>query len=547
MKRILFYDGIFHSGVSETDTFRFLEVTDGIITGTYQEKPGGVKYAKEISLGGKHVYPCMIDGHIHLLHTIAVMAMGFSISEIRENKVEPHNLAGVEKKIREYAAKQPKNAVIAAHNYILTAIDERRLPTKDELDDWAGGRPIVIYSIDGHSSALSTKMLIKLGIDPSQHDGLLSGEAHERVQGRLTDIIGSAVTLSLLAKGCADFQNACAGYGISVVGAVEGNGDSPKDPMTSLIVKLARHFDVGVRFYFQYFDLKRAQRFAKYQKHLRIGGCGDWEMDGSVGSHSAAFHVPYRDTGTIASCYYNQEDVYRVVKEADEKGYQIASHAIGEAAIERIIEALDKTTSGRMHRIEHCEFPSDKSLEDLKKLRYAVMMQLGYAWLDKRYLNTYIQYLPQEIIDHMYLKTLYDAGVCLCGSSDSPVQDLNPWLQMLGMVDFYNPGESITPYEAFRCYTINAARAIMEEDERGTLEAGKVADFFTADEDLFAMDPKDIIAFRPVCTYYGGRPYRRKKRNCCGAFMVIVEKGKACIKFSRSTFLAGIVFGNYCI
>jgi len=511
MKEILFYDAIFHSGVSETDTFRFLEVTDGIITGIYQEKPANVRYSKEISLGGKHVYPCLIDGHVHMLSTIAVMAMGFNVCEITKDGVEPHDLAGVEKKIRGYAAKKPKNAMIVAHNYILTAIDERRLPTKDELDDWAGGRPVVVYNIDGHCSALSTKMLLKLGIDPAHHNGFLTGEAHERVQGRLTDIIASNITLPLLAKGCANFQNACAEYGISVVGALEGNGDSPDDRTTALIVKLARHFDVGVRFYFQYFDLKRAERFAKYQKHLRLGGCGDWEMDGATGSHSSAFYVPFKDTGTTAPCYYEQEEVDRVVKEADEKGYQIASHAIGEAAIDRIIAALNKTTSGRLHRIEHCEFHNDESLEELKKLRYAVMMQPGYAWIDKRYLNTYTQFLPQEIVDRLRFKTLFDAGICLCASSDSPVQDLDPWLQMLGMVDFYNPQESVTPYEAFRCYTINPAKAILEEDERGTLEVGKAADFFTAEEDLFTLDPKDIVSFRPVCTYYGGRPYRRKK------------------------------------
>ena len=526
MRKTLFYDGSFHSGVREADTFRFLEVTDGIITGTYQEKPAGVRYAKEISLGGKHVYPCLIDGHVHMLFSLAVMAVGFTVCDITPAGVVPHNLAGVEKKIRAYAAKKPRNAVIAANNYILTAMDERRLPTREELDDWAGGRPVVIYSIDGHCSALSTPMLKKLELDPKGHNGTLSGEAHERVQGRLTDIISASITLPLLAKGSANFQNACAAYGISVVGALEGNGDSPKDRATALIVKLARHFDVGVRLYFQYIDLKKAEKYAKVQKHLRIGGCGDWEMDGATGSHSSAFHVPFKDTGTTAPCYYEQDFVDRIVKEADEKGYQIASHAIGEAAIERIIAALNQTTSGRMHRIEHGEFHSDASLEELKKRRYAVVMQPGYAWIDKRYLNTYTQYLPQEIVDRMHFKSLYDAGICLCGSSDSPVQDLDPWLQMLGMVDFYHPEESVTPYEAFRCYTINPARAILEDDERGTLETGKAADFFTADKDLFAIQQKDIVSFRPDRTYYGGRPYRKKKGTVAELLGSMLKKAK---------------------
>ena len=93
------------------------------------------------------------------------------------------------------------------------------------------------------------------------------------------------MTLPMLAKGIAKFQNACAAYGISVVGALEGNGDSPKDSTTGLIAKLARHFDVDVRLYLQYTDLNRVTPYRKYMTKPRVGGCGDWEMDGATGSH----------------------------------------------------------------------------------------------------------------------------------------------------------------------------------------------------------------------------------------------------------------------
>lgn len=510
MTRYLYKDGIFHSGVTEEDVFSYMVVSDGKIIGTYKEEPDPSAYDQEISLLGKHVYPCLIDGHIHMLFTIAAMAMGFNLCEISEEGVTPGTLAGVEEKLHRYAKGKKEDEIIVAHNYILSAIEERRLPSKEELDLWADGRPVIIYNIDGHCSALSTAMLEKIGIDPEGHDGVLSGEAHERVQGTLTDVIAAGITLPKLAKGIAAFQNACASYGISVVGALEGNGDSPEDKSTALIVKLARYFDVGVRFYFQYMDIKRVEKLSKYLKKPRLGGCGDWEMDGATGSHSAAFYQPYLDSGKTAPCYYSQEFVDKAVKTADEKGYQIASHAIGEAAIERLISALSKTTSGRLHRIEHCEFHSDQSLEELKKCRYAVMMQPGYAWIDKRFLHTYTQFLPEEIICRLRFKTLYDAGICLCGSSDSPVQELNPYIQMMGMVDFYHPEESITAYQAFRTYTDHAARAIQEEDERGTLEIGKQADFFTADQDFFALDAEGIRDFRPFQTYYAGKAYKKK-------------------------------------
>ena len=525
MKNTLFYNGIFHSGITEDDTFSFMSVSNGKITGTYREYPTGMSFSKKVDLEGKHVYPCLIDGHTHMLFTIAVMAMGFDVCEITPDGVRPNTMAGVENRIRAFAFGKPKNAVIAANNYILSAVDEKRMPTRAELDDWAGGRAIVIYNIDGHCTSLSTKMLEKLGIDPTGHDGILVGEANERNQGKLTDIIGNSISLPVLAKGIGNFQNACASYGINIVGALEGNGDSKRDITTKLILHLARHFDVGVRFFFQYMDVSRAEKLCRYQKHPRIGGCGDWEMDGSVGSHSAAFPLPYKDTGKTATCYYSPKEVATAVNEASVKGFQIASHAIGENAIKLLAEALNSLDGKIFNRIEHCEFISNETLKILDSEKYAVMMQPGYAWIDKHYLHTYSQFLPEEITAGMKLKSIYDK-MCLCGSSDSPVQSMDPYLQMLGMTDFYVPEQSITPYQAFRAYTINPAKALLEEDEYGTLEKGKAADFFTAERDFFRLPPTEIAGFRPTATYYGGRKYIMKKGSVFELLLSLLKKPK---------------------
>ena len=508
--KTLFFNGKIHTMVSEEDTADWMTVSDGKICETGKGTPAA-SCDSAVNLQGKHVYPCLIDAHTHLLLTVAVMATGFSACEIRSEGIVPNTVEGVGARIRAYAKKQKPGAVIAVNNYIMTAMDEHRMPTREELDRWTDGRAAVVYNIDGHSTSLSTKMLETVGISPEGHSGILQGEENERTQGRLIDAVGKAVTLPVLAKGIAAFQNYCADHGIGTVAALEGNGDSPKDSTTGLIIHLARHFDVGVRLYLQYTDPARVAPYAGYMKHLRVGGCGDWEMDGSVGSHSAAFRLPFSDTGETAPCYFSQEEADAAVRIFAEKGYQIASHAIGELAIERLLTALNRSGSTAFHRVEHCEFCSEASLEELKKGNFAAVMQPGYAWIDKRYLHTYEAHLPESIRNGMKLKSLYDAGVCVCGSSDSPVQDMDPFLQMLGMTCFYRPEESLTPYEAMCTYTKNAARALLEEDERGTLEPGKAADFFTAEEDFFRLAPEKTVEFRPVETYYGGKPAKRKK------------------------------------
>ena len=507
---MLFTNGIFHSMLSEDDRFIAMEVENGIITRIFrnpEELPAG---KQTVDLGGRHVYPCLADPHVHLLMTVGVKASGFSICEIvPPDRIEPSNLAGVEKRIREYASRLPANAVIALNNYILSGIDERRLPTKDELDKWTSGRAAVVYNIDGHSCALSSKMLKLIGIDPEGHDGILQGEQNEKSQGRILDAVSASIGLKALAKGIAEFHNACAEYGIGTVGALEGNGDSKNDISTALTARLARHFGVRVRLYLQYTDESRVRPFVKFMKHPRAGGCGDWEMDGAVGAHSASFTLPYTDTRLSANCYYGSEFVNETVSDFDRKGYQLASHAIGERAVELLASALERTYSGRLHRIEHCEFISDAVLERITGRNYAAVMQPGFAWIDKRYLHTYEKYLPEEVVKSMKLRSINNA-LCLCGSSDSPVQELDPFLQMLGMVQFYNEGESVTPYQALCAYTKNAARCMQDEDEYGTLEPGKAADFFTADKNFFTLTPEEIASFRPACTYYGGKAYKKK-------------------------------------
>lgn len=508
MRRILYKDAVIHTMESEEAAASSMLIENGRISALDVESAGGTEV---VSLGGRHVYPCLIDGHIHLLPTVVLSAAGFDLCKIQDGRVIPNCLAEIEEKLRKYAAEKPLGAVVVGNGYIMTAMKEHRLPFKEELDEWCGGRPAVIYTIDGHSSALSTAMLEKIGIDPNGHSGILSGEAHERVQGRLTDVIASGVTPKILAQGVANFHNTCAEYGISCVGALEGNGDSGADFTTRLIVFLARHFDVDVRFYFQYMDLKKAEPLTRYQKIPRIGGCGDWEMDGAIGAHSAAFSRPYKDTKKTAATYFSQEEIDKKVLEADRAGYQIASHAIGDKAVERIVRALGKTESGGLHRIEHCEFASDEMIEEIARKGYAVMAQPGYSWIDKRFLHTYDRYLPDETIQMLKFRTYVEKGICICGSTDSPVQSLDPWQQMLGMTQFYIAEESVTPYEAFRCYTVNPAKALREERERGRLLPGMRADFFTSEQNIFRMTPEELCAFRPLQTYYGGKCVRKWK------------------------------------
>ena len=153
-----------------------------------------------------------------------------------------------------------------------------------------------------------------------------------------------------------------------------------------------------------------------------------------------------------------------------------------------------------------------ETVEKIKKLPVALTVQPGFSWLDKRYLKSYEQFLPKEKAEQQIpLKELTEAGVCICGSSDSPVQSMNPYEQMLGMVEFYLPGQSLTPFQALRTYTAEPARMLGEELESGTLEVGKKADFFVTGKDFCRAEPEKIGEFYAEYLGKDGRRYVEKK------------------------------------
>ncbi len=511
--KTLYYNGCIHPMTDERSQYSCMLVSRGRIDYVGDNPPAG-RY-RRIDLEGRHVYPAMTDCHLHLLYSLVLAAGSFQVCSVTEGGVYPNSLEAVGKRISDYCQSRPEAGIITGNGYIVSAIEEKRLPTRQELDGWSGGRAVIIYSIDGHSSAMSTALMERLGIATEGHSGIFSGEEHEFMQGKVTGLIASGVNPAMLARGIANFSNTCARYGIARVCAMDGNEDVKNDILTSLLIFIAGRMDIGVRLFPQYINVERAGKLRRHLRHPRVGGCGAWELDGSVGSRSAAFPVPYKD-GSQGHCYYSDETVRAKLRQALESGMQPSAHAIGETAIDQLCNAYAENerlipSGGAMPRIDHFEFPSEKAIETVKRLRLALTVQPGFSWVDKRYLKSYEHFLPESIIKRQLpLRELADSGVCLCGSSDSPVQSVSPFEQMLGMVDFYLPQQSLTNYQALKSYTVNPALMLGEERRFGTLEKGKSADFFVSAEDILSCPAERLPGIRSELTVINGKPYREK-------------------------------------
>ena len=537
--RTLFTNAIFHTMEDPSSTHHSMTAENGIITAFDEEHN---KRCCTVDLKGLHVYPAMIDAHLHMMSAIALSSLGVPLCRFENNCVEPHDLAGVGEILRAHAAGQKPGSrepssrkpgsrepssrepgpLMVFTNYISAAMQERRLPTRFELDDWTNGARVWILNIDGHSSSASTSLLTALGLTEVAPDGIFSGSAHDANMGAISDYLASSITPKNLSSGIADFCNDCASFGIGTVCALEGTNDSIRDRMTELIAYLAQSFPLDVRLFPQYMDEAKLKRVLPRMGKKRVGGCMKWELDGSIGSRTAAFTRPYKD-GSQTPLYFERDVIAKTVDGFAQRGFLVSVHAIGELAIDQIVDIYEGAAG--KHRIDHCEFPSPDILPRIYELKPFVTVQPGYSWIDKRYMHGYKRFLDDAMLmQQVPLKDFAANDVPLCGSSDAPVQSVDPYLQMRGMREFYVEDQSLSAFEALKSYTVNGG--LMLGENKGLLCKGYEASFFTTTNDLLSLEPSGLENMRAASLYLKGKRYRPLSRGLLSLARMVLSPAR---------------------
>jgi predicted amidohydrolase YtcJ len=517
VKDKLFINGRIYSMEKEGEFFSAMHVKNGRIHRMFpsqiDEMVESGKY-EVINLHGKTVIPGMIDTHAHFVMTVASVAMGERVSVVTPAGLVPTDLKGVEEKLVAVAGKKNKNQPLLFYNYVIPSIAETRLPEKAELDRWLPGRCVIIISMDGHSSSYSSPALQAIGLEDPDGNGILTGEAHEFNMGKVNSYVQSKLSPVMLLKGLIAVANDAAAHGLTSMHCLDGFDDDPKDMTIWFITRVASALPLRLRTYIQYLNPKKIDRHLKYLKMGRIGGCAAWEMDGSVSSQTAAFYDEYKSKpGYTGECYYTADKVESLVEAAHDAGFQITSHALGPRAIENLLGAFEKvlTKKGdkenrRRHRIDHFEFPTDDQVKRAVAGGILLAVQPGFSWFDEKYQKGYRKFLSDKAFQmQVPLKKIASMGGMLLGGSDSPVQHFNPFLQIQGMVSFPLPDQRLGVYEALRTYTYNAAYSTFEENERGTLKEGKIADFAVLNKNPFEIEPDEIQNVKVLSTYMDGQ------------------------------------------
>jgi hypothetical protein len=482
---------------------------------------GAPTAARTIDLAGRVLMPAFNDAHVHiwklgLLLTVQVDARGAAAPTI----------AAITAAFAERAAHTPPGTWLTGRGYNEAALPEGRHPTRADLDAASTTHPIALTRTCGHMIVANTRALERAGITrdtPDPAGGVIvrdaagepTGLVQETAMGLITRVMGDpddgtlahaieAAHRHQLALGIASATDPLlAPAHLRVYRQLEAEGRL-RVRTNGLPI---RRPDGGSE------TLPLPERFVS--DWLRIDGV-KFFADGGLSGATAAISQPYNVTGTHGVLRFEDEDLFALAFEAHAAGFRLATHAIGDVAIEQVIGVYERVQAAQprpiRHRIEHLGLPSAAHLARARALGLIAVPQTVFL---PALGDTYRRYLPAAFFPRCYpVRAMLDAGLWVALSSDAPVvPDDDPLLGIRAALDRKDPAgnpiapeQAITLDEALFAYTMGGALASGDEANRGSLAVGKWADLVVLDGDprRFAHEPDGLRTVRVSQTWVGG-------------------------------------------
>ncbi|SEC37793.1 MULTISPECIES: amidohydrolase [Streptomyces] len=438
-----------------------------------------------IDLDGALVTPAFTDAHVHTTATgLALTGLDLSAAP---------SLDAALALVREFAAARPADRVLLGHGWDAARWPGGRPPTRAELDEATGGRPLYLSRIDVHSAVVTTALLDLVGGELPREDAPLTRDAHHAVRKAAF----AAITPAQRAEAQRTALAHAASLGIGSVHECGGPHISSEDDFTGLL-GLARELP-GPRVigYWAEQDVDKARELGA------IGAAGDLFADGALGSHTACLHEPYADAGHSGTAYLDADAIAAHVVACTEAGLQAGFHAIGDAAVSSVVEgvraAAEKVGLARVraarHRVEHAEMLTPETVAGFAELGLIASVQPAFDALWGGEDGMYARRLGAERARTLNpYAALLRSGVPLAFGSDSPVTPLDPWGTVRAAAFHHTPEHRVSVRAAFTAHTRGGWRAI-GRDDAGTLVPGAPADFAVwRTGELVVQAPDDRVA-----------------------------------------------------
>jgi predicted amidohydrolase YtcJ len=474
--------------------------------------------AEVIDAGGKTVLPGLIDAHTHFLN------MG--IRMIREvDLANTRSLSEAVVKVKERVARVEPGEWVLGRGWDDSKWIEKRFINKDDLDNFSQGNPIVLTRICGHLVTLNSKALETAGIIESTGDPP-GGEVEKGPDGKPTGILKDArqlvnryippiseeTSIEGLSKACR-YALSLGCTGIHDAGIAGPEIKVYQKAAESGVLRIRANLMWKEKLYDEVDELNITTRFGSDVVRL---GPAKILMDGSLGARTAALYDAYEDDkSTKGLLMMTVEELEDKVKKIHKKGSQLAIHAIGDYGIEVVINAIEAALKeaprrDHRHRIEHCEILTSTQIERIKQLGIIASVQPNFPGEWSGPGGLYESRLgSRRLRQNNPFRYLIDEGIPLPFGSDG--MPFSPLYGIWSAVNHPVKHSRIKLEEAVKSYSLESAYASFEENVKGSVEKGKLADIVILDRDITEMPSEEIDKASVYMTIIGGETLYHKE------------------------------------
>jgi predicted amidohydrolase YtcJ len=478
--------------------------------------------ARELDLAGQTVVPGFIESHNHML------GFGLTLAQVDAGHPAVRSIEQLKRALAERAAGTPPGGWVRARGYDDNKLDERRHPHRADLDAAAPGHPVIVTNASGHMSVVNTRALELAGIardTPDPQGGHVVRDERGEPTGLLQETAQQLAHAVIPPPTLADLREAlrrcCAAYAAAgITSSQDAGSNSPlqlaayQEARDAGELTLRTNLMIRDNLLPHLVELGLRGRFG--DDRLRIGPIKLF-ADGSLIGRTAAVFEPFLDDprpDNLGLAMMPQEELDEAVWRAHSAGYQVATHAIGDRAIAMVLGAYERALARQpradhRHRIEHCGILRPELIARLARLGVLAVSQPVFV---SDYGDGFRRHLGEERLRLTYpFRSLLDAGVTLVFSSDCPVSPFEPLKGIRDAVHertrsgaAYAPQEALTAEEALRCYTVAGAYASFEEDRKGRIRPGLLADLTVLAEDPREVAPAALAEIPVSLTLVGG-------------------------------------------
>ncbi|HLY18279.1 MAG TPA: amidohydrolase [Bryobacteraceae bacterium] len=474
---------------------------------------------KQIDIGGHTIVPGFIDAHSHPSEA--------GVRHLKWVDCDLRSISDIQKAIRERAAKTPPGDWVIGFMYDDTKTAEGRKLTRQDLDAAAPGHPVFVEHRGGHTAYVNSLALRRAEIPEEVADpaggkfdrdpagGRLTGGLRENATEPFRAILPAHFTRDEMRQGIRLISRMLVRSGVTSAHECQG---TPEDLLAYQDARDSGDLSFRVYCFLAYPFLDRMSaagvRTGLGDEWVRVGAI-KLVADGSISERTAWLTEPYVGRPNDHGIQVAQEDeLYAIARKARQAGWQVGTHANGDAAIDmmlRIYERLQRElpSPDPRYRLEHCTVVNPSLIARIRALGAIPTPFSTYVYYHGEKMR---EYGPERLNWMFAVRSFLDAGIRVTQASDYPPGPFEPMMALRSEVtrtdshgNLWGPRQRVTVEEAIRVGTINGAYASFEENHKGSITAGKLADLVVLGRDPLRVDPMELIDIPIQRTMAGGR------------------------------------------